>query len=777
MSGAVVRRRDLSAWLVPSLVLLATAAAFLPSLQNGFVGYDDPENIYENPDFRGLGWTQLRWMFTTFLMAHYQPVTWLTLGLNYTLGGLEPFGYHLGNLLLHIAAALLLYLISLRLIGISLPPRPGEGALSVRLGAGLAALFFAIHPLRVESVAWATERRDSLSGMFFLLTVLAYLHACDARASTRRRWFAGVAVLHTLALLSKIVTMALPAVLILLDIFPLRRLPADPRRWREPPYRAVLDEKVPLALLSCAFAVIAPFSQAAAKSLEWTGQYNLSARLFIPLFGVAFYLLKTVAPVGLKPLYPLPTPFDATEPRIIVGSAITVGLTALFIWKRDRWPALLVVWAYYVIVLLPMLGIIQIGIQIAADRYTYLPSLGWAVLIGAAFAWLWQAAARGKVRTEAFEAGLVGAFVLVCFLGARTFNQSLIWRDTETLWRYAIGIDPQVPELHNWLGLTLKNAGRNEEAISEFKQAIRLRDGYVACRVNLGNSLAIAGDNAGALEQFEKAGSFISDNPHAQHNWGLVLIRLGRSTDALPHLEEAMRTHSEMPFTRTLLARAYLDLGRIPDALHELGLEIYYEVPASDVLDRVAETLPQPHLDEAADLLERALKVRPDAEAVRLSLVRARIRQGRQGDAAELLAQVLSKNPGSARAYRDLSKLCFGAALYRTAWEAARAGLAVSAGDEDLQKSLKAAADAETRRQRLLPQQIAALARGDAPYESLIEIAAGALEAGRSDEGRRAAQAAARARPGSPEAAWIAGISEARARDLKSLLPPTVPRT
>src|SRR6266704_2292832 len=188
-------------WLLPVLIALVTFVPFLPTLDNQFVNWDDDDNLVENPHYRGLGWTHLRWMWTTSHIGHYAPLTWMTLGLDYLVWGLKPVGYHLGNLLLHAANAAVFYLVARRILGLALPG-PGErGNVGLAAAAAFAALLFALHPLRVESVAWATERRDVLSGLFYLSAILVYLRACE-REERGRGWYWGAVALFAGALLS-----------------------------------------------------------------------------------------------------------------------------------------------------------------------------------------------------------------------------------------------------------------------------------------------------------------------------------------------------------------------------------------------------------------------------------------------------------------------------------------------------------------------------------------------------------------------------------------------
>src|SRR2546425_399213 len=219
-------------WLAPVLVALVTFAAFLPALQNQFVSFDDDKNFLDNPHYRGLAWTHLRWMWTTHL-GHYIPLTWMTLGLDYLLWGMNPVGYHLTSLLLHAANAVVFFFVVCRILTLALPA-PSER--SHALTAGFAALVFAIHPLRVESVAWVTERRDVLSGLFYLSAILIYLRA-SGRGERGRGWYWLSVAVFVLALLSKSMVVNLPVVLLILDVYPLRRLGGAVGWWSEPARR------------------------------------------------------------------------------------------------------------------------------------------------------------------------------------------------------------------------------------------------------------------------------------------------------------------------------------------------------------------------------------------------------------------------------------------------------------------------------------------------------------------------------------------------------------
>src|SRR5213594_2683162 len=279
-------------WLVPVVIALITCAAFLPTLQNQFVSWDDDKNFLENPHYRGLSWTHLHWMWTTHL-GHYIPLTWMTLGLDYLLWGMNPVGYHLTSLLLHVTNAVVFFFVVRRILTLALPS-PAERSHALAVSAGFAALVFAIHPLRVESVAWVTERRDVLSGLFYLLTILVYLRACEGMARGRGWYWLSVS-LFGCALLSKSMVVNLPIVLLILDVYPLRRLGGAIGWWREPA-RRVWVEKFPFVLLAAAASALAVRAQSLVHSMAPLDQLSVAARLAVSAYGLSFYLWKMVKP-------------------------------------------------------------------------------------------------------------------------------------------------------------------------------------------------------------------------------------------------------------------------------------------------------------------------------------------------------------------------------------------------------------------------------------------------------------------------------------------------
>ena len=499
---------------------LVTIVCFLPALGNSFVAWDDDTNFLDNPHYRGLGPTQLAWMFTD-LHAHYTPLTWLTLGLDYVLWGMNPAGYHLTSVLLHAVNAALVFRVALRLLGAALPNAPGT---TLRWGSLLAALLFSVHPLRVESVAWVTERRDVLSGFFYLLALLAYLRYCE---SPRRRRYAAALALFAAALLSKSMAVTLPVVLLLLDAWPLRR-----HAWRE---------KVPFFALSAVAGALALVAQRQAGALSSAGLLGALEHLAVAGYALAFYLRKTLLPARLSPIYELPARVDPLAWPYVASALVVLALSAVAIAARRRWPAFAVAWASYVVTLLPMSGLLHVGPQIAADRYTYLPCLGGALLAGGAYV-------RGRMALRARSTpGIlldVAAGALPVMLAVLTLGQVQVWRDSETLWSHALAVGPSAIA-HAKLGVVRDERGRTEEAIAHYRAALALHPDMPDAYNALGIALARQGRWDEAVEQYRRALARQPGSAEAHLNLAAALERLGKSSEAAQHVREAQRLQTK----------------------------------------------------------------------------------------------------------------------------------------------------------------------------------------------------------------------------------------
>lgn len=528
-------------WVVPALITLITVATFLPSLPNGFV-FDDSKNFVANPHYRGLGWTQVKWMFTTLHMGHYMPFTWLTLGLDYVLWGMNPAGYHLTSLLLHAATAVAFYFVARRLLRLGAGGSGDDQAL--RVGAAIAALLFAVHPLRVESVVWVTERRDVLSGLFYLGTILAYLRACE-REERGRGWYRASVALFVCALLSKSMAVSLPVVLLILDVYPLGRL-GGTTGWWGGRARRVYAEKIPFVVLALAASAVAFVALIQLSNTASLDRLNVLGRLAISAYSLGFYLWKTIAPFNLSPLYELPAEVDPWAAPFLASYGAVVAMTVLVLAVRRRVPSLAAAGLAYVVILLPVLGIIQNGPQIAADRYTYLSCLGWAVLAGGGLVWIWRRLTTW--RANAWPLVPLVALPVVLSLQVVTVYQIRVWRDPVTLWRHAITLDPSSAVAHYNLGGALLDAGRLDEATAAFQKAVEwmpdtLPITKASFEFTLGTVLQKQGDLEGAEFQYRRALTLEPSHYMAWNNLGVILAIRGEIAAALAAFQAALRTN------------------------------------------------------------------------------------------------------------------------------------------------------------------------------------------------------------------------------------------
>src|SRR3989475_745850 len=542
-------------WLLPVLIALVTFVPFLPTLDNQFVNWDDDDNLLDNPHYRGLGWTYLRWMWTTSHLGHYAPLTWMTFGLDYLFWGLKPVGYHLSNLLLHATNAAVFYLVALRILGSALPGPRERGNVGLAAAAAFAALLFAIHPLRVESVAWATERRAVLSRLFYLLTLLVYVRAGEQGERGRSGYWASVG-LFVCALLSKSMAVSLPVVLQILDVYPLRRL-GGARGWWGEPARRVYLEKIPFVLLTLAASAGAFIPQIEGRNMPTLDDLSVLGRLAVSAYGLRFYLWKTVFPVSLSPLYELRGQ-DPLAPSFLLSYGVVPAVTALALILRRRLPGLLAAWLAYVVILLPVLGIFQNGPQIAADRYTYLAGLGWALLASAVLLASWR-------RRPFLVSGL--AVFLLLGLGTLTWNQVRIWHDSERLWRHAVAIDPMSPTSQFSLGLALVRQGKLVEAVEHYEQALKITPDHVDARTNVGIALARQGKLAEAIEQYHRALQIKPDHADAHTNWGAALAQQGKLDEAIEHYRQALQIRPESADAHNHWGLALARQGKLVEAM------------------------------------------------------------------------------------------------------------------------------------------------------------------------------------------------------------------
>jgi len=588
-------------WALAPLLLL-TLAAFSPALTAGFINVDDPQYVLDNPMVnRGLSAASLRWALSAFHFGTWQPLSWLSHQLDSSLFGLQPRGHHLTSLLLHAANAGLLLIVLRRMTGLLWP------------SLAVAALF-ALHPLRVESVAWVAERKDVLAGLFWMLAMAAYLRYVRRPGAGR---YVAVALVFALGLAAKPMLVTLPAILLLCDYWPLGRLrlPAGGHRVPRGSYApgTLLLEKLPLLFLSLLSSAVTVKAQQAAGAVSTIEAIPPAMRVANAALSTVWYLFKAAWPADLAFFYPYQAVYLPGW-RSLAAIAF-IALTTLGTFAAVRRPYLVVGWLWYLVALLPVTGLVQIGAHSRAARFTYLPLIGVTLLV------VW--AARDLASKVPPVARILHAATLpiVLALAAATYVETGHWRDSitlhrrsltvtgsnerallnlgkallmegksgeaEALFREALRLRPDSAEAMGNLASVLVGGGRRDEALALDREALRLNPALHWVHNNLGNLLQSLGRFEEAVESYRSALRLAPGYAAGHANLGLALARMGRDDEAAGHLAEALRLN---PWH----ADAHYNLAVIYDRRGRRG--------------------------EALEHYEQAIRLRPDHEAARRGL-------------------------------------------------------------------------------------------------------------------------------------------------------------
>jgi protein O-mannosyl-transferase len=605
--------RDRRTRLLALAAALAALVAWWPALRGEFLSWDDTAYVIENPMIRPLSLGNLWRMLTTSYAANWHPLTWLSHALDLALFGENAAAHHAVNLALHAANAALLVL--------------ALSALTDARGRSAAvAILFAIHPLRAESVVWIAERKDLLCGFFFLLAIVAYARYV-ARPGTRA--LTAVAVCQLLALLAKPMAVTLPLVLFALDVWPLRRI----RSWSDSRHGSrdggrsdpsardrgrisaigALIEKAPFFALSAASSLITLVAQSGDKATISLESIPIASRVANTIVSTATYVRMLVWPQGLSPFYPFPglrgaPPLPAAP--LIAAAIVLVAITVAVVRYRRRAPYALVGWLWYLAMLLPVCGLVQVGTQAMADRYTYLPQIGLIVAL------VWGvgdglAAATAGAATHRRVAALALVALSIPLVLA-SWRQASFWRDSIALWERAAAIGPPNAVAHGHLGHAYAGAGRYDDAIARYNAALALDPNYELAYFDLGLALSRLGRGDEAIDAFQRALALRPTLAGARYQIANRILRKGRVDEAIALYREAIRDEPE-------LAEAHYDLAVL---LVERG-----------------------DTDEAISHYEAAIRARPRYPEAQLNLGVLLLRGGRAAEARALAARVLSARP------------------------------------------------------------------------------------------------------------------------------------
>ncbi|MGA2177216.1 MAG: tetratricopeptide repeat protein [Verrucomicrobiota bacterium] len=621
------------------LVCLSLAAAVLAVFWGAsrcdFVNYDDPAYVTSNSDVQhGLTRAGFLWAFTTDAASNWHPLTWLSHMVDVDLYGMKPAGHHWSSVLLHAANSVLLFLIL----------RAMTGAL---WRSALVAALFALHPLRVESVVWISERKDVLSGFLGLLAIWSYVRYADefkVQSSKRKVFYAAALVFFALGLMAKPMLVTLPFVLLLLDYWPLRRVPPDFNR------RAIVRlvvEKAPFFILTVVSSVITFVVQRRGGAVSPLAGLPLPARLGNAAVSYVRYLAKTFWPARLSVLYPHPGHWPPWE---VAGAVVLLAaLTVWVVWRGRAQPYLAVGWFWFVGMLAPAIGLVQVGIQSMADRYSYLPGVGLFIMTvwgahellpgRAAARWLWPAAG--------------GLALAAC--AVLTPLQTRHWRNSETLFLHAVAVTESNYLAYNNLGFYLSNRGETEKSMRYYQRALEINPNYDEARNNLGFALAALGRFQEATNQYIKA---LSINPHlteAHNNLGNALGNLGLADAAIHEYQAALAENPRHADAHNNYGIALAMRGRLDEAIEHFRLAVLYkENYASGHSDLGNALALKGDLAGAIQEYEICLKINPNDPQAHNNLANVLTQQGKLEEASRQYRIALELKPENPEAHFNL---------------------------------------------------------------------------------------------------------------------------
>jgi tetratricopeptide (TPR) repeat protein len=663
----VAARSRFPVWLMPALLTLVTIVLYWPATRCDFVNYDDSLYVTENPHVEsGLTWAGVKWAFcNTERAAYWAPMMWLSHQLACQLFGLNPWGHHLINILLHAVNTALVFVLLRSLTGAT-------------WRSFFVAALFGLHPLRVESVAWITERKDVLSTCFGLLTLLLYARYADQSKvqSPKSKVFYWLAlVFFALGLMSKPMLVTWPFVMLLLDYWPLGRVAGDgwqvtsdknsgsqPRgattcrveteRRRErseggSTFNHLLFEKWPFFGLAAVMSVVTFMAQKHDGSVISVKTLSLGARGGNALISYCRYLEKLFWPVDLAVFYPHPGHWPME--KVLLAGGFILGITVLLIMQRRRYPFLPMGWLWYVGTLVPMIGLVQAGRVAMADRFTYVPSLGVLILA------IWgvnELACRWRHRVIVLS--VAGCVASILCLGM-TRQQLGYWRDSETLFQHAIEVTEDNYIASNGLGLALDKKGQPDEAINQYQEAIRLKPDFAEAHNNLGAVLDEIGHTDEAVNQIQEAIRLKPDYANAHHNLGIALLKQDRIDEAINQFQEVIRLKPDNAEAHNYLGNALGRKAQIVEAINQFQEAIHLQPDYAEAHNNLGIALfNNDQVDEAISQYRQAIRLQPGLAKAHHNLGTVLLKKGRTDEAISEFRETIRLQPDYAEAHNNL---------------------------------------------------------------------------------------------------------------------------
>lgn len=586
--------------LVLCLVLVAaTLVAYNPVNHNAFVNYDDAGYIVENPHVHaGLSWETVRWSFTTFEQANWHPLTWITHALDYQLFKLNPAGPHYVNVLFHAVNAVLLFLLFQR-------------ATNCTWRSLAVASLFALHPVNVESVAWAAERKTVLSMTFLLLAMMAY--GVYAQKPAVRRYLV-VAAFFALGLMAKPQIITLPFVLLLWDYWPLGRMVGAPGSRQEGitvmashPLSWLVLEKIPLILLAAASVVVTIVAQSSGGAVRSAVEFSLGVRIENALVAYVRYIGKAFWPTHLAAIYPHPGgSLPGWEPT---AAATCLAVVTVLVFARRREGYLPVGWFWFLGTLVPMIGLVQVGDAAMADRYAYLPFVGLFTMV----CW-WVGDWSERLQASPVWLAAAAAVVLAA-LGATTYRQVGYWRNSDTLWSHTLAVTENNYVAHDNMGGALLNEGRIEEAVAHFRAAVAIHPNEPMAHLNLGTYEYGRGNLPAAIEQYRMVLDFTSDTElraQAYANLGSVFRDRGEYSEARQSYEDALRLNPRNPIAILGMGVVAEHSGNWAEAIRQFSQAVQLQPTATGYVLLAGALQQSGRATEAQAAMDQAQQLTPD---------------------------------------------------------------------------------------------------------------------------------------------------------------------
>ncbi len=627
-------------WFIAFIPALAVVLFYLPSLNNDFVNWDDADNILNNPHIRSLSSSSLKWMLTTNFENYWMPLTWFSFALDFWIGGLNPFFFHFSNLFFHVFNTILVFFIARGIFGLAWKERPQEpdrrpGPVAL-YGALMAALIFGLHPIHVESVAWATERKDVLYSFFYLLGLLSYMDYAASPVRNKLKLWA-CAGLYLLSLMAKPMAVTLPLVFLILDYWPLRRLKTN--------FTESLKEKIPFFVMALVVGSTTLWMMGAKKGINQG--VSSSFNLINAFHSLVFYLWNIVFPVHLVPFYPFPQHLDTGFYAVgIFGAVLAVLGLIFYVRSPEKFRPIGLAWLFYFVTILPALGFIQVVDEMAANRYAYLPSLSLFLLFSGSMAVL--------LPNRRLFLGL--CVILALVLGFGTLKQIGLWKNSQTLWEFVVKTFPEDSGIaHAYLAISYEQKDKLDDSLAEFDRSLRLSPKLLIAHDGKGITLFKKGLVDQAIQEYKRA---LELDPHYtlahQNLWGAYEMK-GMHEAAVAEIMEAIKNEPDSGINYAKLGVSFASLKRWNDSDEAFNKAFEIDPTSAESHNEKGDVLMMNgHLESAISEFKTATLLNPKYLLAIINLWRIFTHTGRYQEGVDLMLSATKANPDNPEIFRDL---------------------------------------------------------------------------------------------------------------------------